>query len=397
MPGYLRNFTSIEYFFNRCETEKKVYFGIRVLEARDSVEFIKFLAQKFDEVGQREVLTSIMVQGVMSFALSPFSKQCAITTWNFVKTFATEEQYINLLWGMIELWKSMCEEDYNFVEVTGVLIDLWNATPENLKQIGIRYDNGVFLCDLFACSCFDDMFIIRQRFDGLLVRMLADSEPEFRRKLWCEKWPSILYGSRPRYFREITQVCLDNDSKKMEEFAKDVANNEAIRVYLVDLLRYGMFVDVNEFLKIFMSNESQKKEFRKELLKTIEDISSSIFNWKTDDEYINSVSEFIRDAFGDELQAADALKEKMMLSCFNNELFGFFSHKVLEEKVYLTESLCGEERLSSIKAEVLQRYELYLRNTPSKGSVDNCPKWKKLMKWCYDDDEDKIDAFKRSL
>ena len=100
------------------------------------------------------------------------------------------------------------------------------------------------------------------------------------------------------------EICLESSVEGILEFTKSISNKPQVREYFGDLAKYGLFEDLNEFIKIMFQDERERNMMKREVLRDVENISLSDFNWRTNDEFLNVVDEFNRDAFRDEPLAA---------------------------------------------------------------------------------------------
>ncbi|XP_065204466.1 uncharacterized protein LOC135834500 isoform X4 [Planococcus citri] len=408
-PSPSHHWSSVVYFWNRICPENRLVEAINLYK-EDEESFVRFILPKLSD----EVLDKFVAAkgGKLIYKLIinsySYGKFCVLPTWMYIRNKMSEIGFIN----MVEVFMLTESTEYYVAE---------NALYENSVELGVRSSNedGTYLCceiwrnspdewkrsAIRNISTKDHLFAKKPtippkfRETRFLLTVLLDASFEERNTFWHTNWRYLIIGTHGKDLQRIMELCFKNeqDIAKLKETIISDDELANICVHCRPLLRHAYFKEIDDHL-IFCCSETRRRKLLKQVLLRLVfldgDFSLTLRHFLG----LESLNEFINDAFEDVKQAIG----------FKNEFVLSFTNKhVLRQCVDLGDNLSSdylrhfidtlvqtEEVKVTLKKDILN----YVRDFLINGDITNVSvdDLQTILLWCLGND-DEITNFQQSL
>lgn len=368
-----RNFASTRIAFDHVDADKRIQFmtylvlnggstryGNAIQRSRHA-KLIKLLISKCTEKEQYTLFTKprfpIELVKKLAFSEDGADVENAVKTWLHVRNLVNGDAFISMLRDIGDM--RISPDDY----MHELLVKLWHCSPPHLKEFVYQLpENNTFLYQF----CIRPKYVyeeenrfynakrydgFKQRDDGILIEILTDAEPEFRKDLWRNYWTNLIDRSRPASLKTIIELCLLRN--EMKKFESSIPSSHVFRRYFCTLIVNGKCSDLNKFLKLFACGEKQQVvELRRRILEGASDQTLIFKNSNPNDGSVEALGEFLTEAFGELTDSLVKFKSNIISSCVTplnldncNEMMKIFR---------AAEILCDEQELTKVKEKILQ-------------------------------------------
>ncbi|XP_065219940.1 uncharacterized protein LOC135845366 [Planococcus citri] len=136
------NWSQIEYFFHRLDTEQQVEKTISLIE-QHGIRFQELLLLKLNETQRVEVLTKKGTDILFNYARECTEGDKCIAIWHEVCDLITQEQFVSLFSDLLTSYSE-----------TLVLTEIWNTARNDFKRHILNHDNYNFIKKVFKWFSF---------------------------------------------------------------------------------------------------------------------------------------------------------------------------------------------------------------------------------------------------
>ncbi|XP_065217968.1 uncharacterized protein LOC135843859 isoform X2 [Planococcus citri] len=127
------NWSAIEYFFDRLNTEQQVTEAVYLIE-EFGLRFQKLVLMKLNESQRLTVLMDRVIYIICNYAYSEDNEEDAIATWYEVRNLITRDQFVGL-------FSELLFDDTK----DSILTEIWNTARDDFKQHILNYGNYDFI------------------------------------------------------------------------------------------------------------------------------------------------------------------------------------------------------------------------------------------------------------
>ncbi|XP_065219999.1 uncharacterized protein LOC135845406 isoform X8 [Planococcus citri] len=379
------NLRAVEYFFNQLSSDDRIEHGVRLMKI-GGARLAKFLVPMYSENEQRRLFftSNFFVRLMTIFATADV--EYALQLWFRVRDSIDVHRYVKMLRKLADL---RLHHDH----IHELLVELWRCTPVSLKthMFELSKDGG-FLYGFCIRPHYEVWYAdSRPHDDEILIEILNDADPEYRKCIWRRFWTNIVIQSRPSGLRKILALCLTAD--EIAKFKSEAMSSDEIVDYFGKLISNGKYSDVSEFLEMLVADKQHKINEMQRLLDDVSDISSMIMNCEPTAGSVSKLKEFLNEVFENDANSLAQFEIRMIITCADP--YGMCSRFQLVRIFSVFDQLCGEESLRRAKVGLLEDCKtLALEGDLSR--VLKQPEWNMLVTWCLGGEE-KLEEFKRSL
>ncbi|XP_065223318.1 uncharacterized protein LOC135847618 isoform X1 [Planococcus citri] len=304
------NRPSVEYFWYQTSLINRMRKAIDAA-TRDKKLLVTFVLSKLNDQQLDEFVNTNGCKLILSLlndiVLNSWFFQ---PTWKFIKNKVNESTFRSLV---IEMWtleltssfEGCSKELQNWLNCCS---EIWNSIPTNLKQSiaeDILSDRAFFQnMPMFTSS--------NRRFVGFLMIILSSATFERRSTFWRNCWPHLIRGTRSKDLIRMMKLCFENE-QELKQFRDDIfAENENVRIWCSELLRVGIFDELNDLLDFCWSEVEIAKIYKQLLLRSTFPLENIHLNCQHIERY-DEFNAFIDDTFDSQDEAAN-FKNQFMSS-----------------------------------------------------------------------------------
>ncbi|KAL6955811.1 hypothetical protein U1Q18_050131, partial [Sarracenia purpurea var. burkii] len=295
---------SIEHFLNPMWVDDMIWM-VRLTSCIDSRR--EFFARYFLAKLDKERLYQVVVLEEWQDLVTHLQPEYVPQVFSYIQNEMTNDGFHRLVEAI--LFKQT--DNSSTEDCTSYFCEVWTISADRLKQTAIPYvmldiSSWCFeRTDSIGGACVED-----RRSVSFLSAILMDAPIKDRRTFWNKHWDTLTYAIKPGDFRILMNLCFNNDENQKNEFKRNVLAkeyDETIHPQLEELLGYGFFTELEEFLAFWCLNEQTKKQIRFRLLRGDFIISKDLI-YKA-----SLLNKFIDDAFENNDLATD-FKNKLLVA-----------------------------------------------------------------------------------
>ncbi|XP_065204463.1 uncharacterized protein LOC135834500 isoform X1 [Planococcus citri] len=401
------NYSALEHFWNRISSDRRSQKALD-LYSRDKQLFCRYLLPRLNDSELDRFVSEKGVELLIELLL--FTKadkkwhQYVLPTWFYIGSKMKEPNLFRLVLTMLTLDTSShiaedalrhrlpeIQQRFSTEHMTYLFCEIWKSIHHTSKRSLMRelliMPNDMLRKEYIRPS--------EPREVKLLLTMLLDATAEERNTSWCNNWHYLIVNTRTSDLHRIMLMCFKNENEIAQFKDTVMTEYENIRPYCVKLLTDGFFEELGDFLSFCCSsNQSKQRDLKKRLLQSNFLGEESVLNVLHFGR-IQSMSEFIRDAFDDDpILGAKFLIQLGSLPIVDQCLFECIRFGYFPSAIQFVKMFIPDDRKTQLK----QHFVELLRNHLMNGFVSDIRVvyLQEFLVWCLGND-DAVDAFKSCI
>ncbi|KAL6953386.1 hypothetical protein U1Q18_051799 [Sarracenia purpurea var. burkii] len=364
---------AFEYFWNRLDEADQISVALRVLPQTWQLQ--KTILSKMSLYQQRELMSEIPIALMENFLIKLDMPEYAYKVWLRVKDEIIQGEFAYFV-------RQVYDQSISSENCICVLIDIWDTASDRLKNYAAQTQVG----NIFDAFLFNEQRT--QSSSKFLCRFLSLTSARTRKQLILDDADLLAkYIDNPNFMVDILELCLPNDSEKME-FKNFVMESFIMRENCVKLINALEFDKLNQKLAFYSSNDSLTRELMRELLKS-QEIDANIF--MLDYDKWNKLSNFILEIFTNDSSTGSELKKHLISSFSYHAIYYWNKSDDFNEMVKVVEQELSPLELESYKQTVLKHFQKVLSRLSNFGVISMQIVSNTFVSWCLGDEKKVLD------
>ncbi|XP_065204159.1 uncharacterized protein LOC135834252 [Planococcus citri] len=390
--GSIINHSLVTYFWDRIPSNKQPQIVIEMFENWSDL-FCRFILPKLNKHQLEIFLTAKgadLVKSLLYFrcrASEPRTSYFSFGTWTYIRNKISTNNFIGYVKKSLEfeIFDSTGGEFYK--NELFMFREIWKSASQHFKRSAVKN----------ALTWNKPRYLKRTSAKFLIV-LLQDATVEERNAFWNKNWYDMLYWCVASDSLIVMKLCLQTENE-IALFNKNLmANHEDITTYCVLLMAIGCFERLNDFLSVCYPDVRERNEFKQRILRLHllrEDRVLKVDLFRNN----KSLNEFINDAFQDAADLGVEFRNQFRSSPATErclfECTGRGDFVIVME--FVDTFFPDEQVRMPMKIRLFEHFKEHLvaGSVSLRGSDDF--KLDDFITWCFNNDENKIDSFKKQF